>query len=201
MEIDKLSLPEFIRYGLTGFNALVWLFLTPILIMKPDIFPILLNTSTIIGITLFALVLGFLLDTLKLYQLSFGYKAKREKFLQEFAKKLKIEDWETSSFFSLTTQMSKQMNKPELEIRQAQWILADHTAKVFFIGTVVLLILFFFYTNFWNHQRIFLIIAIACYIFCMIRLFYIRKIERIKSDKNYLIFARDNREKIINGWK
>jgi len=69
MELDKLSFPQFIRYGLTGLNTIVLLFMVPILIMKPDILPILLNTSTIIGIALFSLVIGFLQDALKLYQL------------------------------------------------------------------------------------------------------------------------------------
>ena len=199
MELDKLSFPQFIRYGLTGLNAIVLLFMVPILIMKPDILPILLNTSTIIGITLFSLVVGFLLDALKLYQLSFSYKARREKFLHEFAEVLNIPYEETSRFFSLATQMSKQMDVSELEARQAHWILADHTAKILLIAIGVLFVLFFYIESL--NQFILLIVTLAFYFFSMFRLFNIASIERIKSNKNYLRFAKDNREKIVSGWK
>lgn len=200
MELDKLSFPQFIRYGLTGLNTIVLLFMVPILILKPEIFPILLNTSTIIGITLFSLVIGFLQDALKLYQLSFHYTNRRDKFLDEFAETLKIQRKETSSFFSLATQMSKQMGVYELEARQAHWILADHTAKVLVIAILVLFTLLIFYTES-REQCILISVALVFYVFFMIRLFKIASIERLKSNKNFIIFARDNREMIINGWK
>lgn len=120
--------------------------------------------------------------------------------MDEFAETLNIRRDETSSFFSLATQMSKQMGVYELEARQAYWILADHTAKVLIIAILVLITLLIFYTKSTN-QCILIGVALAFYIFFMVRLFKIAYIERLKSNKNFIIFARDNREKIINGWK
>jgi len=162
-----------------------------------------LGIDGVVVIALLSIAVGFLLDTLKLYQLTPGYTARKAKFLKAFADALNIPIEEASSYFSLATQVSRERGITELELRQSQWILADHTAKVFSISVPFWACIFIWHVlgRASLGQIVPAILVLLVSAGCAVRLIQVASQEREKSDRNYIMFAKENREAIIRGWK
>jgi 8-oxo-dGTP pyrophosphatase MutT (NUDIX family) len=119
MDIKDLRFPDFLRYGLVGLNAILILFIFPLLIIEPSVFKS-LNTSHIAGIGITGIVIGFLLDITKIYQgVHFNkikghfhklvgkenddiYHAHKHKFLDSFAEALGYKITTDTDNFDLT---------------------------------------------------------------------------------------------------
>ncbi|RLC84152.1 MAG: hypothetical protein DRJ03_15050 [Chloroflexi bacterium] len=68
MDFKNVSLSEFVRYILTGFNFLLFVVALPTLYLQPDCVKDLLSDVSFLTISLLSVSVGYLLDTLKVYQ-------------------------------------------------------------------------------------------------------------------------------------
>ncbi|MDM8543433.1 hypothetical protein QUF90_20355 [Desulfococcaceae bacterium HSG9] len=200
MDLKNITFAEFIRYGLTGLNTIIILFIVPIAVLRPDIIKEIIKVTGMFGIALLSFGIGFLLDTLKLYQFSPGYKKRKGQFLSEFASTLEIESKDASSFFSMTTKISRDHHNHEIENRQSRWIMADHTSKVILASIIAWVILLLIVKT--STIRIIVSVGIIVfYVFLFFRLHTVASQERAKSNQNYINFAKHNTKMITEIWK
>lgn len=203
MEIKSFSIVEFVRYVLSGLNAIAFLLIVPIIFCKPTLLELILNSSSVLSLILFAVAIGFLLDILKIYQLTPKYRVKQIEFFKELAHALDVPFDQAPTYFSVVTQLSKKKGIYDLERRHSEWILTVNTAMVFYLSIIIwICLLIRELIEIGITKKLFALSVILIFSFISaLRLFYVGSRERVKSKSDYILFASQNKEHIVNSLK
>ena len=185
----NVSLSEFVRYILTGFNFLLFIVVLPLSYLQPNILRDLFSEASFLTIALLSMSVGYLLDTLKAYQFSPKFKPNKIHFRKAIADVLDVPQEQASSYFSIVSKVWGKHSPYDLERRRSEWVLMLHTAITLLISVVVWIIIALYrYVQFGIGMWLSLpILAIVLSLFCSIRLFKIADREREKSDRDFII--------------
>ena len=198
-----ISLSEFVRYILTGFNSLLFIIILPISYLQPDILLYLLSEASFLTIALLSLCVGYLLDILKIYQFSPHFKVKRAQFRDEIANILGIPKEQVSSYFSMVSKVWGKYSPYDLERRRSEWVLMLHTAIILDVSVIVwgTILMYQYFRSISGVWLIVPVVAIVLSLLASIRLFKIADREREKSNEDFLLILENNKEKILDSWK
>lgn len=203
MNLKNIDIAVIIRYVLSGFNTIILLFVLPLLYINSSFIKFLLSQSSALTILLLSVAIGYLIDILKLYQLVPKYRSLKNKFMSEISELLSIPESDVSSYFTISINLSKKQDTMDLVRRQSEWILISNTAIMFFLSTIIWILIFTYnliklgITS----SLIIPILIVLISVICSLRLFKIGTRERIKSKNECLIFIKSNENKIKNAWK
>jgi hypothetical protein len=191
--------PEFIRYFISGTLASLLLVIMPVLTMNPEMWSYFAGASGIVNIVLVILVMGFLVDTLKLYQISPFYKIRQQQFLIKFSGVLGVNSSEASTWFSVVSDTARIHGNTYLARKQSEWIMANHSAKILYIAFVLWLMIGVHFTvnNSLSHQ-IWAFTLGGISIVTGIRLHGVAHAEWKKSSKLFLLYAIKNKSQIAS---
>jgi len=151
----------------------------------------------LLGLFSISFVVGYLLNSLKLYNLTPKYSKRKNKFLKKFADILEIKEEEATVYFSILIRFSRHGQGISLEKKQAEWHLLENTSKIFLVAVLQWIIILTYQIYSKNQIEIILSIAIIlCCLLITIRLFRISNQERIKIDKLIFKYAEINKRNI-----
>lgn len=192
-----LNLEVLIRYGASGFVAIICLSF-PIMIVY---FKVLIETISIgnfLGIIAISMVLGYLLDNLKLYQFTPGYSKRKNTFNEALASRLGIDKERVTPYFALLIHLTSNDRGINLERKQAEWHLLENSSKIFFLFTIEWIVIFIQQTQMtpWHYDlniKIFCILMILTGVVFTRRLFKTSEKERKKIDQIFLKYAETNK--------
>lgn len=203
MEVEKFSLPDFVRYMLSGVNFIGLLVLLPLAHLNPSLLKEIMKAGTIFGVLLICVTFGFLLDMLKIYQISPFYKKRRDALMTDLADTLEIQTGQASTYFSLISQLSRRDWSYNLAKRQSEWILIVNTAIICGVATALWLgiAIYHFVSNASTWEAASSIGISLFFGLVSLRLFRLGAHERDKSRREYLIFATKNKKEIWDAWR
>ena len=85
MNLKDITLPAFLWYIMPGINAIFFLVVVPAAVVDFDFLQKGLSWASVLGSLAAALVIGFLMDSMKLYQFTRGYKQAKKRFYLQLA--------------------------------------------------------------------------------------------------------------------
>jgi len=203
MDFKNLNIADFARYILSGINFILFAIILPLIYLQPDTLKDLLAGNSFLSLSVLGIVIGYLLDILKVYQLTPRFKSNRQKFMRTVSEILDVPKEEVSSYFSLTTKLSSRFGNYDLERRRSELVLALHTAVTLILAIVIWcsIIAYEVWFKVFSTRSVIPIAAGIISLLLSIRLFNIANREREKLNQDFLIFLQKNKREIINGWK
>ena len=203
MDFKNLNIADFARYILSGINFIPFAIILPLIYLQPDTLKDLLAGNSFLSLSVLGIVIGYLLDILKVYQLTPRFKSNRQKFMRTVSEILDVPKEEVSSYFSLTTKLSSRFGNYDLERRRSELVLALHTAVTRILAIVIWcsIIAYEVWFKVFSTRSVIPIAAGIISLLLSIRLFNIANREREKLNQDFLIFLQKNKREIINGWK
>ena len=213
LKLPQITLPDFLWYVVPGFNFLAIVAVLPIALANPIL---LLQLSTVGGIIIvftLALAVGFLLDSLKLYQYSFGYQKRRSVTFQTLSAELGLGEEETKSAFEVIRfgLLEGGTLGKAIAFEHSRWVMINHTSKCFFFFCIIWTCVGIVSFQTGNHvyfERVLslthptsliaanaLVVSISAAI--AIRLSRVSKGLHELTAKNYLLYARRNKGQIL----
>ncbi len=84
--LDSLPLPSLVRYGLTGMVAALLIFVLPYALIEPSVITKIATGGGVASLIFGGIVVGFVLDAIKVYQFSPNYKDTKQQFFNNVAK-------------------------------------------------------------------------------------------------------------------
>jgi hypothetical protein len=203
MDFKNLNIADFARYILSGINFILFAIILPLVYLQPDTLKDLLAGNSFLSLSVLGIVIGYLLDILKVYQLTPRFKSNRQGFMKKVAEILDVPKEEVSSYFSLTTKLSNKFGNYDLERRRSEWVLALHTAVTLILAIVIWcsIITYEVWSQIFSSKSVIPIVAVIMSLLLSIRLFNIADRERQKLNQDFLIFLQKNKKEIVNSWK
>jgi len=203
MDFKNLNIADFARYILSGINFILFAIILPLIYLQPDTLKDLLAGNSFLSLSVLGIVIGYLLDILKVYQLTPRFKSNRQKFMKKVSEILDVPKEEVSSYFSLTTKLSSRFGNYDLERRRSEWVLALHTAATLILAIIIWcsIIAYEVWFNVFSIRSAIPIVAGIISLLLSVRLFNIAEREREKLNQDFLIFLQKNKKEIINSWK
>ncbi len=148
MNLKDITLPAFLWYILPGVNAVFLLIVVPVLVLDFDLAQRVLSWSSVMGYLMSALVIGFMMDSMKLYQFTFGYKQEKRAFFVKLAHAVDgdlmgptendEEAYHRGKLVFALLRLSTKVEKntfPSWE--HSRWVMVNHTSKVAFAAALV----------------------------------------------------------------
>lgn len=135
MKFEEISLPFFVWYILPGLNFIGINIALPLLIINPTAFSEYASVGSVLGVVVAALVVGFVVDSMKIYQFTFGYKRKKEEFFKSIGEKLEIDPPTARLIFEDIRLLAKNKDtfSDVVELEHARWVMINLTSKAFFL--------------------------------------------------------------------
>jgi len=183
-----------IRYGLTGAFALICYVFVPCYFFNKSILRELNSSSGILLIIGGALICGHLLDNLKAYRFTFGYKKGKNIFINQISTEFKIEFNEALFLLSKASDIEKK-DKGDIFNLHIRWM---HNLNCIFIcyssSMIWFVIIIYDLINFKIEVWYFLILLST--IIIGIRLNFTANQEQRRINKMYIEFIRENCDKL-----
>ncbi len=200
MEPIKLESADIVRYGFLGFYAMSIFILLPVFLTKTEAFAKGIALEHVVFFAVLSFPLGYLIDSIKLYQLTPGYGKRKRAFLEEYGKKLGVSSGNSSKYFTL----AKDLRTPHLTIslgrKHSEWVLVDTTSKLFVISTVVWAVISCLQSpEGWDRLQFLIpLLMVALSGLLAWRLNFVANQERTKLDNLFYEFASKNRSAILD---
>ena len=192
---DSLPLPTLVRYGLTGMVAVILFIVLPYVFLEPDIAIKFATPGGISVLVVGGIIVGFLLDALKVYQLSPGYKKTKQQFFNDIASVVNVQSDEAMAFSSRAVQLEKQNEGGNIFFQHSRWVMITTSGTLFSVGGICGCLSVY---NFLSSKLIrnCFAVSVAGFISLVIgaRLFQTAKQVRKMVNQDYLFFCKENRE-------
>lgn len=206
-QFEKISISNFIWYLVPGLG-LIFFLLFPLLVFNPEITKLFFNTVGPFGIIILGIILGFLLDGLRLYRFRPKYSKIRESFFLDLQATIAF-NLDPYFIQSCINDIASSKKVTGLSLRHAIWImLGNFTILGFLEGifwVLYSLYLYFFppctYSLFDKNVSRNTAIGI-CAVFAVLFLFIgsrflcISTQDQKTTNRMYLDFAKQHRDKI-----
>lgn len=213
INFEEITLPAFLWYILPGLNFIGVDVFFPLVLLQPSSLAALKSLGGAVGVFAAALVAGFIMDSLKLYRFSLGYKASRQNFFAAIAKELQMSSEDAESIFDairLAIREKGALGKA-VAFDHSRWVMVNLTSKCFyFLGTIWLIVAALVWTTQLEvlvlHRispmstgiQVSVCLAIALgSIVIGFRLAGVATHHRDLANRKYLLFLRSNRDHFI----
>lgn len=133
--LEKISIHQIIWYIIPGLFLFTVLVL-PMTIIKPKEILELIKVIGIFGILLIGILLGFLLEGLRLYRMRPGYKIIRKKFFEELQTKLNTEQ-DPYYLLDQIYSVAKDDNNNTIKFNHSIWIMLGHLSILMFLSCLL----------------------------------------------------------------
>jgi hypothetical protein len=195
--VENLPLSIFVRFCLTGLVAIATLAFPGFLVLMPDKIMQFSNLGNILAIVFLGLVVGFMIDGLKIYQFDPGYKRRKAAFMSNLALALDIPVEDAPSFFVRAAQFERKLGLGEIDFIHSRWVMIDASGKLCFSAAIL-----------WGVTAIrcipsarYHLVIIAVILFLLsLRYFMTARQERLRVEKLYIQFCKLNAS-IIRSWE
>jgi hypothetical protein len=138
LKFREISLPFFLWYILPGLNFIGINIILPILLLNPKAFTEYISISNVLSVVLAALVVGFIVDSLKMYQFTIGYKQTKTSFFSTIAQQLEIKSKEVEVIFDVIRGLSREKEalSEAIATEHSRWVMINHTSKAFYLFAI-----------------------------------------------------------------
>jgi hypothetical protein len=204
---EKLSLDQIVWYTLPG-AMFLFVVLFPVSIMYPNKIAYLFDNVGILGLFFIAIILGFLLDGLRLYRLRPQYMKIRSSFFDELKTALESEQ----NPYYLLEYLHKLLNETHyntLRFYHSIWIMLGQVSTSIIFSSLLLWPFFMFNVTFLNgncalfgeevlksHYVLFCFFSLSLSVTIGFRIMIISIEEQKKCNKMYIEFAKSNKDQI-----
>jgi hypothetical protein len=202
MDVKNISISDFVRYILIGFNFLLLVVIFPLMYLQSNLLSLFLSNTSFGIVTLLCISLGYIIDILKLYQYSPGYKSRLKDFAAQISNELGIPDEEVGSYLSLVSKIWNKQSPYDLERRKSEWVFAFDTAVILIMSIFVWVIVATYHFIF-SKEFISILtpaLAILLSIILTIRLYKAGNHEVRRSNKDIFLILKANKAKIQSSW-
>jgi hypothetical protein len=135
IQLRGVTLAFVLWYVLPGLNFLVINILLPLALLNPDKFADYSSVGSLIVLLGAALVVGFVMDSMKLYQFTRGYGKKKAMFFRDLGDKLSVSSDRAREIFNSIRGLASQngSGSENLSLEHSRWVMMNHTAKCFYL--------------------------------------------------------------------
>lgn len=197
-DLKDIPLPLLLRYGLTGLVALGLLGVVPLLFLRVLELKDLLSVGSVAAVAVASIATGFVLDALKIYQLTPGYKRKRAAFAQRMAEALCVPREMVMPHFARASFLEREAAGGSIFFMHSRWVMMTVCTTLFFFSGILSLIVAAATSWLSAEPRLmlrFVWFGIAC-LALSLRLKRTEGQEQQKVDSAYVEFCRRNRMSI-----
>jgi hypothetical protein len=211
--LKNITLPYFLWYLIPGLNFLIIAVILPVGLIHPSLLADIATASGLIIVAALAVTVGFLFDSLKIYQWTFGYQARRRVTFDAVLSQLGLNRDEAGMAFEVI-----RVGLPEggnlgraLALQHSRWVMINHTSKCFFlfclIWTTVSAVSLYTGMSIYFHKVLLLtrpmsglvgdalIVALATAV--AFRLGRISKAQHELAVQQYILYIRRNRLRLL----
>jgi len=195
--VENLPLSLFVRFCLTGLVAMATIGLPGLLVLTPDKIMQFSKMGNILGIVFLGLVVGFMIDGLKIYQWDPGYKRRKMAFMCNIALALEVPTEEAPSFFVRAAQIERKLGLGEIDFIHSRWVMIDASGKLCLLAAI----LWGLTAMLWiPNARYPLGIVAAILLLLALRYIITARQERQRVEKLYIQFCKLNAQ-MIRTWE
>lgn len=201
---NKITIAHFIWYLVPGL-ALFFFLLFPFLIINPLLAKSIAQNLGSVGIILLAIILGFMLDGLRLYRLRPNYNKNKDQFFLSLQQTIGLPNLDPYFIQSHISDFARQKKITGIGIHHAIWIMHGHLSMIAFLEFIFWIVALAYYyfagsspyqiikpVSSWN-------IALTAYsgfallFFCMgIRFHKIAMEDQKRTNQMFLDFAKQH---------
>src|SRR5271157_4816553 len=132
--LEDLPLYTFVRFVITGLVATLLYLVMPVAVLDPGALQTITNVGNVIGIVVMALTIGFVLDGLKLYQLSPGYRRRKSVFMKRIASTLAVREDEAPTYFVKVAELERTSGMADVALVHSRWVMNVCSKLFLFAG-------------------------------------------------------------------
>lgn len=141
-----LNINIFLWYIMPGINGLFFVFILPLAVCDFDLFREMSASAPVIGFLIASLVLGFLMDSMKIYQFTLGYKKCKRSFFISLARALgnqapsdepEVLYERGKAVFNGVRVMQTEEEAKFPFWEHSRWVMVNHTSKMAFLAAGV----------------------------------------------------------------
>jgi hypothetical protein len=139
VKLQEITLPHFLWYIIPGLNFIAVDLFLPIFLMEPSLLKNIASIGGIVIIFLCALVSGFIMDSLKLYQFTVGYAERKEKGFKKLSDELGLDRRTTKLIFD-AIRIGLADRGPlgkAVAFDHSRWVMINHTSKCFYLFAII----------------------------------------------------------------
>jgi hypothetical protein len=140
MNIKEISLPTFIWYVLPGINAIFFLVVLPITILDFELLANSFSWITVVGWLMGGLIIGFLMDSMKIYKFTYGYRKLKDRFFKDLAKAVGGNEGDRNVGRNIFVVMRLMMDEEKNLFpfwEHSRWVMINHTSKTAFLAVIL----------------------------------------------------------------
>jgi len=139
LKLQEITFPPFLWYIIPGFNFFAVDCLLPVALTDPTLLKHFASIGGIVIVFISALVVGYIMDSLKLYQLTFGYAKTRDASFDEISAALGLDRNTTLSILDAIRFGLAERGAfgKAVAFEHSRWVMINHTSKCFFLFTII----------------------------------------------------------------
>jgi hypothetical protein len=132
-------MPFLVWYVLPGLNLLTVCVAIPVLVLNLHRAAAVFSVSDLVGAAVLAIVIGFIMDAVKLYRVSPGYQAQKRAFHARLGIALGVKQEDVAKVFDIIRAdvRAQDPSSRTVELDHSRWVMINHTSKTFFLGAAV----------------------------------------------------------------
>ena len=139
IKLTDLTVPTFLWYILPGVNVIAVDVLFPMLLLEPQQLTKLESLGGVVLLGVAALAIGFIMDSFKLYQLSWQYKSIHDSFFVDLGNKLDVSTERAHIAFGAFRILIQEKGPlgESVVFDHARWVMINLTSKCFYVLAVI----------------------------------------------------------------
>lgn len=143
IKIQEITIPTFLWYVVPGINFIAFDITFPIIAANSKLINGFDTVGAVLAIFIISIIIGFIMDSAKLYQYTFGYKKRHKEFFEKAAQMASIEVKELMIFFESIRVGSPTKGSfgKALAFEHSRWVMINHTSKCFFLLGIIWIVL------------------------------------------------------------
>jgi len=132
-------MPFLVWYVLPGLNLLTFCIAIPAVVLNLHRAAAVFSVDDLIGAAIMALVVGFIMDSVKLYRFSPRYGLQKQEFEARLGHALEIDKADVRNIFEIIRSdvRAQDPSSSTVELDHSRWVMINHTSKTFFLAAAV----------------------------------------------------------------
>ena len=132
-------MPFLVWYVLPGLNLLTFGIAIPAIVLNLHGAAAVFSVDDLIAAAIMALVVGFIMDSVKLYRFSPGYGLQKQEFEARLGQALEINRTAVRNIFEIIRSdvRAQDPSASTIELDHSRWVMINHTSKTFFLAAGV----------------------------------------------------------------
>jgi hypothetical protein len=138
MQVFSL-LPFLVWYVLPGLNLITFCIAIPALVLNLHGAAAAFSVDDLVGAAVIALIIGFVMDSVKLYRLTPRYRSQKSAFHARLGTALEIDQEDVGKIFEIVRSDVRAQEPLDrtVELDHSRWVMINHTSKTFFLAAGV----------------------------------------------------------------